>query len=152
VSVIGISKKACRAFTWETPSASAFSPPAGRVRIPPSLKRFVREKDGLRLNREKLLGISCGHQVINRDELEKMADVYAHGLIKQTWAGLVSKTVLPLAVVVFPSALSAIDSEGRTIFVADAHRGDGKRFVVRADEKLTAFVELEAAVRAASAF
>ena len=28
----------------------------------------------------------------------------------------------------------------------DAHRGDGKRFVVRADEKLTAFVELERAI------
>jgi hypothetical protein len=26
-------------------------------------------------------------------------------------------------------------------------RGDGKRFVVRADEKLTAFIELEAAIR-----
>ena len=25
----------------------------------------------------------------------------------------------------------------------DAHRGDGKRFVVRADEKLTAFLELK---------
>jgi hypothetical protein len=35
----------------------------------------------------------------------------------------------------------------RTIWIADAHRGDGKRLVVRADEKLTAFVELEAAVR-----
>jgi hypothetical protein len=33
----------------------------------------------------------------------------------------------------------------RTIWITDAHRGDGKRFVVRADEKLTAFVELEAA-------
>jgi hypothetical protein len=33
-------------------------------------------------------------------------------------------------------------------FVADAHRDDGKRFVVRADEKLTAFVELEWAIRA----
>ena len=32
-------------------------------------------------------------------------------------------------------------------FVADAHRGDGKRFVVRADEKLTAFLELESATR-----
>jgi hypothetical protein len=31
---------------------------------------------------------------------------------------------------------------------ADAHRDDGKRFVVRADEKLTAFIELEAAIRA----
>jgi hypothetical protein len=27
------------------------------------------------------------------------------------------------------------------------HRGDGKRFVVRADEKLTAFLELESAIR-----
>jgi len=30
----------------------------------------------------------------------------------------------------------------------DAHRGDGKRFVVQADEKLTAFLELEFAIRA----
>jgi hypothetical protein len=42
--------------------------------------------------------------------------------------------------------ISAIDSNGRTINIADAHRGDGKRFVVRADEKLAAFSELEAAV------
>jgi hypothetical protein len=27
------------------------------------------------------------------------------------------------------------------------HRSDGKRFIVRADEKLTAFVELESAIR-----
>jgi len=32
------------------------------------------------------------------------------------------------------------------IWIADAHRDNGKRFVVRADEKLTAFVELEAAL------
>jgi hypothetical protein len=30
----------------------------------------------------------------------------------------------------------------------DAHRGDGKRFVARADEMLTAFLELEAAIQA----
>jgi hypothetical protein len=30
---------------------------------------------------------------------------------------------------------------------ADAHRGDGRRFVICADEKLTAFVELESAIR-----
>jgi hypothetical protein len=30
--------------------------------------------------------------------------------------------------------VSAIDSQGRTIWIADAHRGDGKRFVVPADE------------------
>ena len=27
--------------------------------------------------------------------------------------------------------------------IADTHRGDGKRFVVHADEKLTAFLELD---------
>jgi hypothetical protein len=44
--------------------------------------------------------------------------------------------------------VSAIDSNGRTIWIADAHRDDGKRFVVHADEKLTAFLELEAAIEA----
>jgi hypothetical protein len=34
------------------------------------------------------------------------------------------------------------------IWIAGAHRDDGKRFVVRADEKLMAFIELEAAIRA----
>ncbi len=42
--------------------------------------------------------------------------------------------------------VSAIDSNGRTIWVADAHRDDGKRFVARANEKLTAFLELESAI------
>jgi len=32
---------------------------------------------------------------------------------------------------------------GRTIWIVEAHRDDGKRFVVHAEEKLTAFVELE---------
>jgi hypothetical protein len=40
--------------------------------------------------------------------------------------------------------VSAIDSEGRTIWIADAHR-DGKHFVVHADDRLTAFLELERA-------
>jgi hypothetical protein len=31
--------------------------------------------------------------------------------------------------------------------IADAHRGDGNRFVVHADEKLTAFLELERVAR-----
>jgi len=39
--------------------------------------------------------------------------------------------------------VSTIDSNGQTIFVADAHRDNGKRFIVAADEKLTAFLELE---------
>jgi hypothetical protein len=45
--------------------------------------------------------------------------------------------------------VTAINSQGRTIWIADAHRGDGKRFVVHSDEKLTAFMELEAAIRPA---
>jgi hypothetical protein len=45
--------------------------------------------------------------------------------------------------------VSAIDSNGRTIWIVDAHRDDGKHFVVRAEEKLTAFLELESAIRAA---
>jgi hypothetical protein len=38
---------------------------------------------------------------------------------------------------------SAIDREGRMIWIADAHRGEGKRFAVCIDKKLTAFMELE---------
>jgi hypothetical protein len=38
--------------------------------------------------------------------------------------------------------VSAVDSNGRTIWIADAHRGDGKRFVVHADERLAAFWNL----------
>ena len=41
--------------------------------------------------------------------------------------------------------VSALDSNGRTIWIADAHR-DGKRFVARADEILTAFLEAERAI------
>jgi hypothetical protein len=46
--------------------------------------------------------------------------------------------------------VSAIDSNEQTIWIADAYRDNGKCFVVRADEKLTAFVELESATRASS--
>jgi hypothetical protein len=34
------------------------------------------------------------------------------------------------------------------IWITDAHRGDGKRYVVRSDEIWTAFLELESAVAA----
>jgi hypothetical protein len=36
----------------------------------------------------------------------------------------------------------------RTTWIADAHRDDRQRFIVPADDKLTAFVELESAIRA----
>ena len=46
--------------------------------------------------------------------------------------------------------VSAVDREGRTIWIADAHSGDGKRCVVRADDKLIAVAELEAAISVAT--
>ena len=55
-------------------------------------------------------------------------EVIAHRLSKAGFSWVVSRRIA---------------SNGRTIFVADAHRDDGKRFIVRADELLTAFVELE---------
>jgi hypothetical protein len=39
--------------------------------------------------------------------------------------------------------VSAIDREGRTIWIADAHRDNGKRFVVHADEKCKARCRLD---------
>jgi hypothetical protein len=36
--------------------------------------------------------------------------------------------------------VSTLAMSGLTMSIADAHRDDGKRFVVRADEKLTAFL------------
>jgi len=38
---------------------------------------------------------------------------------------------------------SVLNLEGRTIWIVDASRGDGRRSIVHADEKLSAFVELE---------
>jgi len=40
---------------------------------------------------------------------------------------------------------SGVGARGHTIWI-DVHR-DGRRFIVRADEKLTAFLELESAIR-----
>jgi len=44
--------------------------------------------------------------------------------------------------------VSQLWTRGERIFVPDGHRGDGQRLIVRADEKLTAFLELESAIRA----
>jgi hypothetical protein len=41
--------------------------------------------------------------------------------------------------------VAAVDRKGWTIWVVAAER-DGQRFIVHADEKLTAFVELESAI------
>ena len=71
--------------------------------------------------------LPCGEQnarIRQREVLEIIAD----NLSKAGWSW---------------GCISTVDSYGRTFFVADGHRDDGKRFVVRADEKLTAFVELD---------
>ena len=41
--------------------------------------------------------------------------------------------------------VSALDLEGRTIWIVDAH-GCGTRFIVRADDLLTAFLALQRAI------
>jgi hypothetical protein len=70
-----------------------------------------------------------------RDAIHRVKywELVAHNLSKGGWSW---------------GCVSAVDSNKRTIWIADAHRDDGKRFIVRADEKLTAFLELETAVRA----
>jgi hypothetical protein len=75
------------------------------------------------------VGNSPSHE--NRSDRVKYWEIIADSLSKAGWSW---------------GCISAADSRGRTIWIADAHR-DAKRFVVRADEKLIAFVELEAAIR-----
>jgi hypothetical protein len=43
--------------------------------------------------------------------------------------------------------MATTDDKGRPIWVVAAEREDAGRFIVRADEKLTAFLELEAVIR-----
>ena len=38
---------------------------------------------------------------------------------------------------------TAIDADAGKLYIVDAHRDDARRFIVRANEKLTAFLELE---------
>jgi hypothetical protein len=66
---------------------------------------------------------------------------------------------MDLATVILPEqsqlelgCVSAVHANGRKIWIADAQHGDGKRFVAHADEKLTAFVELEFVIRACREF
>ena len=77
--------------------------------------------------------LAINHQVQHRTFLKVAASLT--NLSKASWSW---------------ECVSAVDSRGRAIFVVDAHR-NGQRFVVRADEKLTAFMELESAVEPFSA-
>jgi hypothetical protein len=36
-----------------------------------------------------------------------------------------------------------LGSRGHTIWIVDAYRNDGRKFIVRLDEQLTAFLELD---------
>jgi hypothetical protein len=64
--------------------------------------------------------------------MKRYSEIIADNLSKSGWSW---------------GCVASVNRDGRTIFVADAHRDDGKRFVVHADEKLTAFMELESANR-----
>ena len=80
---------------------------------------------------------------------EESASVHCHPTAR---APFMKRAVFPEGSPDSLIATQAINgrTNGRTIWIADAHRDDGKRFVVRADEKLTAFLELESAIRASN--
>ena len=61
------------------------------------------------------MGNSSGHE--NRSDPMKYWEIIADKLSKAGWSW---------------GYVSAIDSEGRTIWIADGDRDDGNRFVVRA--------------------
>jgi len=61
--------------------------------------------------------------VERKESVVKYGEIIADNLKKRGWS---------------LGYVSTLDSRRRTIWIADAYRGDGKRFVARADEKLTA--------------
>jgi len=78
------------------------------------------------------LSLLCGEQKRHNPINVKFWEVIANNLSKAGWSW---------------GCVSALDSRGRTIWIADAHRDNGKRFIVRADEKLRAFLELQRVTR-----
>src|SRR4029450_4811885 len=81
------------------------------------------------------LSLLCGDQKRQNPARVKYWEIIADNLSKAGWSW---------------GCASAVDSQGRKIWIADAHRDDRKRFVGRPDEKLTAFVDFESVTRAAS--
>ena len=77
------------------------------------------------------LPLPCGEQKRQNSPV-KCREIVANDLSKAGWSW---------------GCVSVLDAHGRTIWITDAHRDDGKRFILRADEKLTAFLELESASR-----
>ena len=66
----------------------------------------------------------------------KYWEIIANNLSKRGWSWGCSTEVRP---------------DGSILHCVDAHRDDGRRFIVRSDEKLTAFLELEEQLKAAGA-
>jgi hypothetical protein len=85
----------------------------------------IREARPIARNRHQILTCTNGERTV------KSWEIIADNLSKAGWSW---------------GCVSAIDSDGRTIWIVDAHRDDGKRFVVHAEEKVTAMLELERAV------
>jgi len=69
-----------------------------------------------------------GHAASADKCVKRYWEIIAHKLSKAGWSW---------------GCVATVDTHGRTIFVADPHRDDGERYVVHANEKLTAFLELE---------
>ena len=76
---------------------------------------------------------------------------FTHGLLRRPFLGSIRSGTLCAPIPLSKNSArkssreparfrSTLDSNGRTIWIADAHRRDGTRFVVRAEEKLTAFL------------
>jgi len=73
---------------------------------------------------------------------------YEHGfpLIRSLRASAQRSTSVLFSFVLSLLIMAGLFAIRQSKTIADAHRGDGKRFAVRADEKLTAFLELESAI------
>jgi hypothetical protein len=79
------------------------------------------------------LSLLCGEQKTHDRARVKYWEIIADNLSKAGWSWGCS---------------SQIDSTGRVLFTADAYFSDGRRFTILSDEKLSAFLELESAIRA----
>jgi hypothetical protein len=82
----------------------------------------------------EILSLLCGEQKRHNPSRVKYWEIISDNLSEAGWCW---------------GCVAAVDSQGRMMFTVDAHR-DGKHFIVRADERLTAFVETESAIRAVS--
>ena len=79
-----------------------------------------------------ILSLLCGEQKRHNPINVKFWEVIADNLSKAGWSW---------------GCVATVDSNGQTIFVANAHRDNGKRLIVTADGKLRAFLELQRVTR-----